>query len=288
MFTRLGNFDERRGGRIISWAPQRAALRHRSDRLVQRHELVHVEGHNLDHKPNPEVAPDIRSALDEACKGARPSVVPGQPVPPYVLEAFATLLIADDARAAEEFLRDVVPRDMGTAELSDRILRDTLGRLGDRWSADQMSFVDMSVAVARVKGLGRSFASTRAICSTAVSKGRALFATLMNQSHGLGLSLAAQAFRETGWDVDLHLNEAPDRVVQSVKTTRPWVVGLTVGSRRDVSVVHKTILKLRALPFRCKVLVGGNAAHLLAGKSNSFLVDALVPDIATALAHAED
>ncbi len=238
----------------------------------------------------PSIKPDLHARLSAVLFRTQDNGQENQrPSSDLITDALATLLVGSDDNAALTLCERLLASHMDRTELADDALAPAIRLLGKRWDQDRLCFSDMTVAVARTQLISRSWRATvRPDCSAGSTR-PVLFAALSRQRHVLGVILAAHAFREYDqWETDLLLNASDAEVVRNVKTRRPHIVGFTVGERRDAKDVYRAILKIRALPFYPKVLVGGNAAGMFAEHCSQFLVDAIVPDIASALAAASD
>lgn len=223
---------------------------------------------------------------DLVCRAlGRVSIGPASARPAYPgqIRALATLLCSADEDAGVAHLTRL-GRATPLARFVDETLAPVLRMLGARWQNDEVSLVDMAVATARIQRY--LVRRNRLRAPPAPRHGRALFAALPRQKHLLGLRMAAAAFAEEGWDSDLLLSDRLDDIVARAKATRPRVIGLSAARRHSLPELHRLILRLRALPIRSRILVGGAAAPQLVERTNRFYVDALLTDLTSGLAAA--
>ena len=91
---------------------------------------------------------------------------------------------------------------------------------------------------------------------------KAVFFGLAGQAHVLGIILAAEAFRQAGWDVELQLEQSSDEIVEVVRTTELRLVGLTAGREASLDRIAAIISRIKVLPDPPSLLVGGVASSL--------------------------
>lgn len=202
---------------------------------------------------------------------------------PAFLESFCTLLLEGNYRATERILETMTGGRAGYAEAADGILAAAARHLGEKWQEDGASFGEVAVAVAQIFRLNQAFGQRHTPWTRVSGQRLAIFATLPAQAHNLGIVLAAEAFRQRGWQVKLLLDTTGKDVVERVRRMRPEVVGLSVSVNDRRHQVEYLVGELRALPLRFRVLVGGSAARdFAAAVPRGWRVEA-VTDIATAL-----
>lgn len=179
--------------------------------------------------------------------------------------ALATLLCAPGDAAVAGFLHRL-ERNMPLARLADELLAPAMYLLGLRWDADRITSADVAIAASRLERY--LIVRDRRRPVPPVRSETALFAALPRQRHLLGLRLAAASFREEGWGADLLLGGRADDIVARAKARRPDVIGLSVSRRQMLPDMHRLILRLRALPTRSRILIGGSAAPRQIGRAH--------------------
>jgi MerR family transcriptional regulator, light-induced transcriptional regulator len=202
---------------------------------------------------------------------------------PAFLDSFCTLLLEGNYRATERILETMTQGRAGYAGVADGILAAAARHLGEKWLADGASFAEVSVAVAQIFRLNQAFGQRYTPWTRVAGQRLAIFGTLPAQSHNLGIVLAAEAFRQEGWQVKLLLDTPGQDIVERVRRMRPEVVGFSVSVNDRRHQVEYVIGELRALPLRFRVLVGGSAAQDFAKSVPRGWRVEVVTDIATAL-----
>lgn len=204
------------------------------------------------------------------------------------VEGFCSVLMSGDKRAAERLLHATAHRRAGYAQVADGLLTAAARRLGEKWEQDQASFLEVSMAVSLIFRLNHDHAQRYVPIVREPGLRQAVFATLPGQAHNLGLVLAAEAFRQSDWQVTLMLDSPGGRVLDRIRRIRPDAVGLSASNLDRRHQITHLIGDLQAVPFRFRILVGGTAAR--------DVVDALVDrhnveavtDIGTTLASLDD
>lgn len=214
----------------------------------------------------------------------RPEAV-REPVSDGVVDAFCSLLVNGEFLAAENLIRRLTDRRQDYAQVADGILAAAARRLGRGWDDDKLSFADVSVAIAQIFRLHQAFRQRNVPLPRAAKK-LGLFASLPGQPHNLGLVLAAEAFRNEGWLVDLRLDTPARDIVEIAQRVRPTLIGLTISREDKRHQLAHLILSLRALPVPLRIMLGGQGASALSRLLPPGQIDRVVTDIASALREA--
>ena len=115
----------------------------------------------------------------------------------------------------------------------------------------------------------------------------ALFATAPGEKHVLGISMAADHFREAGWRIDLHINSEEDELVESVSKGGYAIVGLGASSQADVAALTHACTALRFASPRTMIFIGGEIVAHLPGIGPKLRADASAYKMTDALARME-
>ena len=99
----------------------------------------------------------------------------------------------------------------------------------------------------------------------------ALFATVPGEDHGIGITLAANLFRDAGWEIDLKTGLDQDDLLAHVERTHPHVIGLSLNSERCLDALVRLVVALRLLAPRA--LIGVAPPEDMAGTRLRQLVD---------------
>lgn len=168
------------------------------------------------------------------------------PISPERVAAFCDLLLQpDQQRQALAFI--TARRDEG-ATIEDVYLGYIGGAarlLGKRWEEDELTPLQVTI------GAGTLYALMRALRGSLISnqpldaRRAALFASVPGEQHGVGVTVAADLFREAGWDIDLQLGLDQSRLLAHVTRTLPRVVGLSLSTGERVPELVQAVVGLR-------------------------------------------
>jgi len=130
--------------------------------------------------------------------------------------------------------------------------------MGERWMADTLSFTDVTL------GAGRLYIVLRAL-RLVISEGdlpletskTALFCSTPGEDHLLGVTMAADMFRERGWVIDLRTGVSHDDLVQVVSDRRYRIIGLSASSRRATVPLARLIASFRVINPASYIVVSG-------------------------------
>ncbi len=183
-------------------------------------------------------------------------------------------LLGHDFEAAEAAVFALLKRGIGL----EGVYHDYLGvaaiRLGDMWTDDQITFVEVTRAVARIIVLMRNLRD-RADLPRITHAAPILFATVPGEIHALGVTMARDLLRDRGWDVVLLTGLDHDHLIDQISKTDARVLGLSCGSPATAGALARVILAVRLMRPSLAILVSGQLVT-----SHSDLVSAVAPDAA--------
>ncbi len=174
---------------------------------------------------------------------------------------FCDVLLSDDALEVPRFVQSRFPQ--ATTKQTDiyGLIAAAARQLGSRWDADQVSFVEVTVSVAKLYALLRSMGKGRKqLARNDNGDKSALFASVPGEQHTLGVTIAAELFREAGWDIDLQVGRTRNELVAHALSTQLSAIGLSLYNRTHLQELAQLAEALRvALPNPIiAVAVGGD------------------------------
>lgn len=144
--------------------------------------------------------------------------------------------------------------------------------LGERWDQDKVTFMEVTVATGHLYALLRSVRSDPQEHYSAIHRTRnALFASVPGERHTLGIVLAADTFRDHGWDIDLQISENHDSLVNYIEGARPAVIGLSLSTKERLPDLIRLVLALRIVVPRA--IIGVAPALEMSDKEIFSIVD---------------
>lgn len=161
-------------------------------------------------------------------------------------------------------------------------------RLGEGWDENRLSFLEVTV------GTGHLYALMRALRAEAPSAGLAfdarrcaLFATVPGEDHGIGITVAADLFRDAGWGIDLQIGTDHDDLMAHLEITRPAVIGLSLSTESRLQDLVRLVVAMRLVVPHAIIGVAP-AASLDETKVQGLVdIDLLFRDVRTALVDLE-
>lgn len=134
-------------------------------------------------------------------------------------------------------------------------------QLGLMVEREAVSYGQMTLAAGRMLTLLRALRDLAPPVEP--RRGRcALFATVPGERHVLGVTMAADLFRDEGWDIDLRLGTTEAQLVDLVRGGAYPIVGLSAAGVDGIGPLARTIVALRVATPRLLIFVGGPIAQL--------------------------
>lgn len=210
------------------------------------------------------------------------------PTPAEIDRLCAALLSKDDA-AADTFIlsarRDGVALDV----IYLSYVAGAARRLGEMWDSDRVSFLEVTLACAK---LYRIIRGLRHVLAPSLTEDRdewpAMFALVPGETHTLGIEIATDVFRREGWDVDMHVGRSHDDLLAASDRRIYRAIVLVANSDSMLEPLTRLALALRISHPLAHVVVAGNIVEHHPDVSDLVGADAVIKDIKTAVATLRD
>jgi methanogenic corrinoid protein MtbC1 len=188
------------------------------------------------------------------------------------LTAFCDALVMPDAAAALEFIEARRAEGVTRQGVYLGYIAAAARRLGEGWDENRLSFVEVTYGTGHLYALMRALRAERPAASAPMdARKHALFATVPGEDHGIGITMAADLFRDDGWEIDLKTDTDHDALLAHVEATRPQIVGLSLSTERRLDALVRLVVGLRIrLP---EAIIGVAPAGELNGARIRPLVD---------------
>ncbi len=172
------------------------------------------------------------------------------------------LVFDADPDAAAGYVRELRVRGRGTAALLVQLLGPTARRLGEQWTADERSFTEVTLGLARLQSLLWDLslsARDHDYRPAAPGRGRVLITASPGEQHTFGASVVAEFFRWWGWDVVAGPFSTVQALLEAVHKQRYSVIGLSLSVDRRLGGLAAQIADIRgdSANERVAVMVGG-------------------------------
>jgi len=167
------------------------------------------------------------------------------------LDAFCEALIEPEPEAALRFIEARRAEGVTRQGVYLGYVSAAARRLGEGWDADRYSLFDVTIGTGHLYALMRALRAERPDPRPAPDDRRAaLFATVPGEDHGIGITVAADLFREIGWEIDLQTGTDHDTLISHVEATRPHIIGLSLSTERRLDALVRLVVAMRlVLPY---------------------------------------
>lgn len=185
-----------------------------------------------------------------------------QPLSDEALDRLCDALISDDETEALGMIAEAQAEGASPDRIYHTYIAAAARRLGERWVADTATFFEVTL------GLGRLHAAVHEMGPFFLppAQGKpgphALFAPVPGETHVLGVVMAADFFRRSGWQVALEASPSPDELIRAARRRAYALIGLSAASRRMVEPLAQMIVQLRRACPGALVVVGGHILEL--------------------------
>lgn len=177
----------------------------------------------------------------------RTSLVPSK-IADASVAAFCETLIQPDPASALRFIQSRRAEGISREDVYLGYIADAARHLGMAWDEDRISFVEVTYGTGHLYALMRSLRAERPVTTGPIELAkRALFATVPGEDHGIGITMAADLFREDGWDIVLQTDTEHDALLACADRMAPGIIGLSLSTERRVEALVRLVVALRLI-----------------------------------------
>lgn len=235
----------------------------------------------------------IQTIASDIVRRLARSVKPDQRIPDSVITdesvgSFCDALVQDDPGVALHFIDERRAEGVSRQDVYLGYIAAAAVMLGERWNEDLISLVDVTVATGHLYALMRSLRDEGAAIRPAFDlRKRAVFATVPGEDHGIGITIAADLFREAGWEIDLQIGRDHDGLMEHIEQTAPGVIGLSFSTERRLGELMRLVVAMRIAVPNAIIGVAPSASIDHKQLSNLVDIDLLFGDAASALSELD-
>jgi methanogenic corrinoid protein MtbC1 len=169
-------------------------------------------------------------------------------IDPERVAAFCDLLLEpDQPRVALEFITARRAEGATLQQVYLGYIGSAARLLGERWDTGEMSPLEVTLGAGTLYALMRALRASSFVMRPYDHRRVALFATVPGEQHGVGITVAADLFRDAGWDIDLQLGRDHARLMQRVTDTQPAIIGLSLSTSERLPELAKAAVALRLI-----------------------------------------
>ena len=179
---------------------------------------------------------------------------------PDEIRRFAELCVEDTSDLLNRHVSKLLSRDVTLEAVYLYLIAPAARHLGDAWSADELSFVDVQLGLCRLHQLVCECDSIGERRDGEADAFSILLSAVPGDQHTFGVTLAADFFRRRGWRVSNLAGLERDHLLERVATTSYSAVGFSLhsdGFARALPALVRRVREISANPD-VLVLVGGD------------------------------
>jgi MerR family transcriptional regulator, light-induced transcriptional regulator len=205
------------------------------------------------------------------------------------IDEFCDALLASDATLAPELVRRARRVGVPLETVYLGTLAGAARTLGERWDRDEVSFLTLTVAAGRMFAIMRELRFEISSARTAQPLDRtALFATVPGETHTLGITMAADLFRDHGWRIDLRTGLDHDGLLAAIEDKPYAIIGLSAGHPNMLGDLIRLIIALRITHPAAHILVSGQIVQQVPHLNAVIHADSVIGNAMDAMKVLED
>jgi methanogenic corrinoid protein MtbC1 len=178
----------------------------------------------------------------------------------FDIAAFGALVVKGPMRLALEAIERHMAEGVSVEELMLDLLAPTARWLGEMWSADRLSFMDVTLGMSNLQQLIRLHGAGLQLRDVGPhDRGRVLLAAVPGEQHTFGISVVEEFIRLDGWDTQYEAFASEDVLMSRVANEWFDVVGLSASGEGTLQALPRVIRNLRQKIANrdARIMVGG-------------------------------
>lgn len=198
------------------------------------------------------------------------------------IDGFCIALIEPEPHEAKLILLRAHENGLSHGELCTQYLAVAARHLGMWWDHDVIAFREMTVAAGRLLTFLRDLRDVLPPAPERVGDD-ALFATVPNEQHTLGIMIATEVLRSKGCRIDVQLGRSEAEISRIAAIGGYPIVGLSASGTNRLPELTRTIVDLRVAAPRARIVIGGHIVDMEPDIAELTGADAAAVDIETCL-----
>ncbi|WP_227272093.1 cobalamin B12-binding domain-containing protein [Roseobacter weihaiensis] len=172
------------------------------------------------------------------------------------VEQLCYALISEDGTEGAAFIRDVQKEGASLEAIYLSYLAEAASILGEWWNDDHVTFHEVMIGSSRIYAILREF-SYLFVPDHPVEVKSAIFATVPDEIHTLGVQMAADLFGKEGWNIEVKTGRTHDALVSEVTQSPCRILGLSAGGEHSAPALARLVLALRVSRPDLRIFLSG-------------------------------
>jgi MerR family transcriptional regulator, light-induced transcriptional regulator len=158
-------------------------------------------------------------------------------------------------KTLEQDVIDLLEQDVAVVDLYENLLAPVARELGDRWLADQISFVDVHLGVLRLQSILNNVRSVLPIDYSGNPEIKAALSAAPGDQHTFGIAMACDLFSRRGWEVSNFSGLPQEEYVARLGSSQFDVIGLSLYVDSGFEPLCRLINTIRSMPKQAGSLI---------------------------------
>lgn len=177
------------------------------------------------------------------------------------ISGFADMCIANDPSVLDEHVTDLLAQGVTLESIFLYLLAPVARHLGDRWSDDELSFVDVHLGLCRLHQLICECEAIGYRSENVSLPGESILLTCApGENHTFGVTMVADFFRRYGWQVSNLCGLDTDFLIARLASTHYSAVGFSLHNEYNYQALADLIkhVKDESVNKDLVIMVGGD------------------------------
>ena len=197
-----------------------------------------------------------------------------------VLEDISKSLQAGQAQKVKELVQQALTENVPAGDILNKGLLAGMSIIGEKFKKNEVYVPEVLIA-ARAMHWGMELLQPELVKAGVKPIGKVVLGTVKGDLHDIGKNLVGMMLKGAGFEVvDLGVDVAPEKFVDSVKTSGAQVMALSALLTTTMPQMKKVVEAAKAAGVTTKIMIGG--APVTQNYADEIGADGYAPDAASA------
>lgn len=171
-------------------------------------------------------------------------------------KTFLSAILAGDRNSGSAIIAELSDSGCTIQDIYEKVIRDSLYKIGDLWESGQISVASEHLASAIVESILNEQYSR--IISNIKTNKTVVAASVENEIHQIGLKMVSDIFEMSGFNVHyLGANNPLEDLVSFIDTVKPNILAVSVSINYHIKSLELLIEKIRSRYPDLIIITGG-------------------------------